>query len=413
MYMAKKIRKDGKGRVLHKGETYLRNRKLYSFSYTDAFGKRKFLYASDLPELREAEEQLILDKMDKLDVYLMDKADINYVFDRYISMRNDLKGTTRSNYLYTFNHYVRSGFGKKRIADVRYSEVLMFYKGLEQRGLSINTIESVNRVLYSSFQLALRDNVIRSNPAQGVMAEMKRTSSKSSGVRHALTYEEEREFLEYLNKPEYTRWKPLFVVMFGTGCRIGEIIGLRWSDIDLDEGTISINHTVSYYSKSDRGFRCGYEVSTPKTEAGIRMIPMLDEVREAFLLEKHNQEEYGYHSLIEVDGMSGFIFCNRFGNIHKVSGVNQVIKRIVDEHNHLEEIKARREGREPLMIPRFSCHITRHSFCSRLCENETNIKVIQSVMGHKDIQTTMDIYAEVSENKKKEVFKQLNKEKII
>ena len=74
---------------------------------------------------------------------------------------------------------------------------------------------------------------------------------------------------------------------------------------------------------------------------------------------------------------------------------------------------AKKEGRVPVIIPDFSCHITRHTFCTRLCENETNVKVIQSVMGHKDIQTTLDIYAEVSEKKKKDIFDQLNDHDVI
>ena len=139
---------------------------------------------------------------------------------------------------------------------------------------------------------------------------------------------------------------------------------------------------------------------------------MLDKVKEALLLEKRNQKELGYHPVVEIGGMKGFIFCNRFGNLHNPAGLNREIKRIVDDHNAQEEIKAKREGREPVMIPRFSCHTTRHSFCTRLCENETNVKVIQSVMGHKDIQTTLDIYAEVSEQKKKDVFKKLNSDNI-
>ena len=90
-----------------------------------------------------------------------------------------------------------------------------------------------------------------------------------------------------------------------------------------------------------------------------------------------------------------------------------MIKRIVDDYNAKEELNAARENRDPLILPRFSCHIIRHTFCTRLCENETNIKVIQSVMGHKDIETTMDIYAEVSEQKKIETFEQLNKENVL
>ncbi len=403
-----KVRKDGKGMVLHKGETYHRKRKLYTFSYYDALGKRQFLYARSLIELREKEEKFQKNKLDKLDVYVMAKADVNYVFDRYIATKTELRSSTKTNYVYTYNRYVRNGFGKKKVADVRYSEVLMFYTGLLERGLKINTVDSIHGVLHPTFNLALRDNVIRTNPTDGVMAEIKRKMKDPADIRHALTLDEQREFLEYLEESRYERWKPLFTVLFGTGCRIGEIIGLRWSDVDFKEGTISINHSVSYGPRSDKGFKCDFEVSLPKTEAGIRIVPMLDKVREALLLEKKNQKQYGYRPLVELGGMKGFIFCNRYGNIHTPGALNRAIKRIVDNHNAQEEVKAKREGREPIMIPRFSCHITRHSFCTRLCENETNVKVIQSVMGHKDIQTTLDIYAEVSEQKKKDVFKDLN-----
>ena len=66
--------------------------------------------------------------------------------------------------------------------------------------------------------------------------------------------------------------------------------------------------------------------------------------------------------------------------------------------------KAKREGREPVILPVFSCHIFRHTFCTRFCEHEDNIKVIQSIMGHADIETTMDIYAEITEMRKKKAF---------
>ena len=126
---------------------------------------------------------------------------------------------------------------------------------------------------------------------------------------------------------------------------------------------------------------------------------MLKKVKDALELEKQNQRDYGYHCLVELGGMKNFIFCNRFGELQNPAGVNKVIKRIVSDHNSKEIVDAKREGREPVIIPNFSCHITRHTFCTRHCENGTNAKVIQSVMEHKDIQTTLGIYAEVSENK--------------
>ena len=403
-----KVRKDKKGRVLHRGESFKNTQQLYCYAYTDSFGVRRCVYARDLGELREKEKRIEHDRLDGLDVYALARSDVNYVFDRYISTKSELRSTTMTNYVYTYDRYVRKGFGKKKIADIRYSDVLLFYNALHEKGLAINSIDSVHSVLHPTFQMAVRDNILRNNPSDGVMAELKKKLKGRPESRCALTLDEERAFLKWLERPEYLRWKPLFTVMFGTGGRVGEIIGLRWKDVDFEANTISINHNVTYYPRSEKDYKCEFRVSLPKTAAGIRTIPMLDKVREAFLLEEENQREYGYRCVVELDGMSGFIFCNRFGNLNSPAGINREIKRIVDDYNSHEEVKAKRESRPPLIIPRFSCHITRHTFCSRLCENETNVKVIQSVMGHKDIQTTLDIYAEVSEKKRQEVFKELN-----
>ena len=408
----KKVRKDGKGMLLHKGETYLKKKKLYCFSYTDVLGKRRFVYATDLVELRKKEEDYSRNKLDKLDTYLIARADINYVFDRYLSACTELRSTTKTHYCYTYNKYVRDGFGKKKIADVHYSDVFCYYKGLLARKVGISSIGEINKLLSSTFKLALKDNTIRSNPTIGAMPELRKKFGLESGTRHALTLEQERTFLNILEAPEYSRWKPMFTFMFGTGCRIGEVIGLRWSDVDFDNGVIDINHSITYGSRVDKKNKVEFEVNLPKTKAGIRSIPMLDKVKEALLLEKKNQAEYGYHSIVEIGGMDGFIFCNRFGYIHSSQTVNDELHRIVDKYNASEELMAKREGRNPFLLPRFSCHVIRHTFCSRLCENETNIKVIQTIMGHKDIQTTLNIYAEVSEMKKKETFRDLNHDKI-
>ncbi len=403
-----KVRKDKKGRVLHRGESFKNKQQLYCYAYNDSFGKRKYIYAKDLGELREKEKRIEYDKLDGLDVYARAKSDINYAFDRYISTKSELRSTTKTNYVYTYNRYVRESFGKKKLVDVRFSDVLLFYNALHETGLAISTVESVHTVLHPAFQMAVRDNIIRSNPTDGAMAELKKKQKGRPEPRYALTIEQERAFLKWIERPEYERWRSLFIFMFGTGCRIGEVIGIRWKDIDFKENFTSINHNITYYPREDVGYRCEFRVTLPKTKSGIRTIPLLDRVRDALLLEKENQRKYGYGNMIELEGMSGFIFCNRYNTLHNPASVNREIKRIVDDYNAYEEVAAKREGREAIILPRFSCHIIRHTFCTRLCENETNIKVIQLIMGHKDIQTTLDIYAEVSEKKRQEVFKELN-----
>lgn len=403
-----KARKDNRGRALRKGESQRASDKSYIYTYTDPFGKRRFIYAKDLQTLREKEDKLKKDQLDGLDVYAAGNATLNFVFDRYISTKYELRKSTLSNYLYMYDHFVREGFGARKIGEIKYSDVRYFYYHLlNEKGLQANTVDTIHTILHPTFQLAVRDDIIRTNPSDGVMAEIKKKAGKNKGVRHALTLEQQRAFMDYIaQNPIYCHWLPLFTVLLGTGCRIGEVVGLRWEDLDFENRLISINHSITYYAREDR--KSYFAVSLPKTEAGIRTIPMMDAVYEAFQEEYEVQKENGFNSTV-IDGMTGFIFCNRFGNIHNPQTINRTIKRILENHNAEEVLNAKRERRQPVIIPHFSCHHLRHTFCTRFCENETNIKVIQSVMGHANIETTMDIYAEVTESKKHEAIENLSR----
>ena len=401
-------RKDNKGRALRKGEFQRKSDNKYVYGYVDPYGKRRYIYSNDLKKLRDREENLVKNQVDGLDVYVAGNADLNFLFDRYISTKSELRRTTYSNYKYMYDHFVREGFGKKKIGDIKYSDVLYFYHDLiSNKGMQVNTVDTIHTLLHPTFQLAVRDNIIRNNPSDRVMAEIKKKDGKNKGIRHALTLEQQRAFMNYIvNSPVYSHWGPFFTVMLGTGCRIGEVIGLRWKDVDLEKKVISINHAVTYYQRREDSYQCEFRVSLPKTEAGIRTIPMMQEVYDAFMEEYQHQKEEGFNSVV-IDGMSGFVFTNRFGNIHNPAAVNRAIKRIYQAYNAEELVKAKKEHRDAVIIPHFSCHHLRHTFCSRFCENETNVKVIQSIMGHANIETTMDIYAEVTDEKKKDSINNL------
>ena len=171
---------------------------------------------------------------------------------------------------------------------------------------------------------------------------------------------------------------------------------------------ININHSLTYYKRDDDSYRSELRISLPKTEAGIRLIPMMQPVYEVLKDEYDRQKEEGF-CVETIDVMTNFIFTNRFGSPHNPAAINRAIKRIVDAHNAEEEVAAKKEKREPVIIPKFSCHIFRHTFASRFCENETNIKVIQDVMGHADVSTTMNIYAEVNDEVTKTAIENLAK----
>lgn len=401
-------RKDERGRALRKGEMQRKSDKRYVYSFTDPFGKRQYIYANDLATLREKEKRLVRDQLDGLNTYVAGHATVNQVYDRYMSTKYELRETTRSNYEYLYNRFVRHTFGRKPIGSIKYSDVLHFYYYLlNDLDLTISTVESVHNLLHPTFALAVRDEIIRNNPTDAVMREMKQRRGKQEGVRHALTLEQQRVFMDYIaNHPIFYHWWPLFTVLLGTGCRIGEALGLRWVDLDFENRMIRIDHSVVYYTiGTDRRTTC--RISKPKTEAGIRTIPMLDIVYDAFQMEREEQEENGGCDA-ELDGMTGFVFTNRYGGVQKPQAVNRTIKRIISSYNAEEIVEAKKQKRSAVLLPDFSCHHLRHTFCTRLCENETNLKVIQSIMGHRSIETTMDIYAEATDQKKRESFDRIS-----
>ena len=234
---------------------------------------------------------------------------------------------------------------------------------------------------------------------------LKRSNVWVTEKRRSLTLAEQKAFMNYLySNHSYQGWKPVITVLIGTGMRIGECLGLRWQDLDFENRTISINHNFVHRRVDEEGGTI--HINTPKTEAGNRTIPMIEPVYEAFLEEYQIQSITGFCTQ-EVEGYSGFVFASSNGTVTLPVEVNRAIHKIVDDYNAEETALAKKERREPLLLPQFSAHHLRHTFCTRLCENENNLKVIQSVMGHKDIQTTMDIYADCTEDKKKEVIKNI------
>lgn len=176
----------------------------------------------------------------------------------------------------------------------------------------------------------------------------------------------------------------------------GECLGLRWEDLDFENRMISVNHNLT--DRPDDNGKCGKHIQTPKTAAGNRVIPMIEEVFQAFLTEYEIQSCLGFCEE-EIDGYSGFVFSTSRHTVYSAAAVNNAIHRAVSAYNKRETTRAMKEDREALLLPDFSAHNLRHTFCTRFCENETNLKVIQDIMGHADISTTMDIYAEATEEK--------------
>ncbi len=392
--MARRVRKDKDKIILRKGESQRQNG-TYSFRWTDISGNRHSVYAETLPELREKEKTIMLDINDGIRTD-MKNMKVNDFYNLWISTKRGIKENTMQNYRYMYKKFVEPSFGRLKLADVRKSDVRQFYTYLADKiEMKASTIDTIHNVLHQVFDMAIDDRVIRTNPTDRVMREIKRTPKYKSQKRHALTVAQENTFLDYLKRtPKYRRWYPVFAVMLGTGMRAGETTGLRWCDVDLERGFIDINHTIVYYSK-DGEEGCRYDINSPKSEAGNRRIPLLQFVKDALIEERTRQQELGIRCKTVISGYTDFIFIHddgtavNFGHLNKV--INRVIKscnkELLEDDPHTDEL-----------LPNFSCHILRHSFATRMCEAGVNVKVMQDVLGHSDVTITLDIYAEATKD---------------
>ena len=398
-------RKDKDRIVLKTGESQRPNG-TYDFRWTGRDGKRHVVYAKTLEELRKKEEEVQNDTYQGLKAEARNVT-INEMFDLWCQIKRGLKNNTFENYKYMYNLFVRPNFGKRRIYTLKKSEVKRFYNMLvDERNVQASTIDTVHTVLHQVLQMAVDDRYISNNPSDGVLKELKQSHVFKTEKRRALTKPQQDLLLNFLKThPQYRHWYPMFAVLVGTGLRIGELSGLRWCDINLDEGIIDVNHTLVHYNHRQEGSKqgCYSNIHTPKTKAGVRQVQMLGFVKEAFQMEREYQQMLGIKCDIVIDGYTDFIFLNRNGNTFHQGTVNKTIRRIIRDCN--DEVLLKHKGKEePVLLPHFSCHSLRHTFTTRMCEAGVNVKVVQETMGHADIATTLGIYADVTKEFRKEQF---------
>jgi len=398
-------RKDNKGRVLKDGE-YQRADGRYEYRWTDSFsGERRSVYSWRLnakdaaptgekrgKSLRELEEDILKNEVNGIDTCAAKRMTVDDLFGRYMALKSNLRETTRALYRNCYNRYIRDAVGSLKVGSVRYSTIKTLYLSLmRDKGLSAATLVPVNIVVHSMFGLAVHEEMIRSNPADGILGELPKRE-RSERKMKSLTVEQQKRFLEYVMTDErWRRWRLMLTVLFWTGMRAGELFGLVWSDIDFKEKKITVNRSLGYGKRL--GESCGFFVNPPKTEAGRRDIPMTPEVLDAF------QKEYAARTVTgfcpeKVDGVSGFVFWKDNGNLYRSNDLDKALGHMVEAYNKMEAERAAAERREPVTVPVFSAHKIRHTVASRLVAVESNVKAVQEILGHASATMTLDVYAE-------------------
>lgn len=377
-------RKDSKGKVLQKGESE-RKDGTYMYRYYDSNHDRISVYAQTLNELREKEKQILADLTEGI---VTNDFTLNELFCRYLAQNCNLKDRTRKKYEDEYCRWVKNTWiGKRKIKDIKKSDVAKFYKEKHNGGLANGTIVCIHKYINGALNLAYEDDLIRRNYAKLCIEPY-----KGQTKRYPLTKAQTNEFLTAAENERYGKKYLLgFKLMLLTGMRIGEMTGLTWNDIDLKNRIIDVNHQ---FVTGDADSRTTYHIDDPKTFKGKRKVPMSDDVFQLFKELKTETYFDAFKFNAAVDGYKGFVIHSRTGLPVLTSKFNEYAHRIVDRYNEEHEEK----------LPNITCHICRHTFCTRMAELNMNPQALIKIVGHSSYATTENTYISVDDDFVNEEF---------
>lgn len=377
------IRKDNKGRRLATGESQDKDGR-YRYKYNDAFGKRKSVYSWRLTEsdpypkgkrkdisLREKEKEVEKALRNAVATSGGNMTVLELV-QKYISQKRGVKHNTQANYNFVINVIKKEDFGAKRIDTIKLSDAKTWLIKLQDDGRGYSSIHSIRGVVRPAFQMAVDDDLIRKNPFEFQLATV---VVNDSVTREAITRKQQREFLRFIKEDKhFCKYYDGIYILFNTGLRVSEFVGLTVNDIEFDKQRIKIDHQLQ------RTRNMEYEILTPKTEKGERYVPMKEDVADCFRRIIQNRK----HPKIEpmIDGYSGFLFLDK----------NDM--PMVDLHweKYFQHIREKYNSIYKVQMPCITPHVCRHTFCSNMAKSGMNPKTLQYIMGHSDIGVTLNTY---------------------
>ncbi len=389
-----------KGRIkLKKGEQQRPNG-TFAYRWTDRYGSRHAVYAKTIIELRIKEESILKDAIDGIK-FLGPNVTINSYFEIWKKIKSGIRKTTLITYIRFYQRYIEPQFGHTTLKNLNYSNLVMFYKDLiENRGLSVSSVNKVNQILGMILNVAIRDGVIRTNPCTGAMKELKREYAGTKKEVKALTQAEQDTLEEFLRRPgHYHSLYPLITVMLYTGMRVGELGGLRWADVDFEKDEINISHTLVYDENLDHK-ASSFKLNPPKTKTSERRIPMNPKVRDALLRERDRQRNNNIKCNLTIDGYSDFVFLDDKGGLFHYKKLNHRLDRLSAAID--KEIKTEGTANGLTAFPHIHSHIFRHTFATRMREAGADVKATAEIMGHTEVELTLNTYTDASDEFKRQ-----------
>ena len=391
-------RRDSKNRILRNGESQRKDGR-YAYKYIDSTGKQQFVYSWKLERtdklppgkrndisLREKEKMILKDLDDEI-VPRGGEMTVVELVRKYILQKTGVRHNTEANYNFVLNIIKKEDFGKKRIDRVKLSDAKAWLIKLQKDGRGYSTIHSVRGVVRPAFQMAVDDDLIRKNPFEFQLATV---VVNDSVTREAITRKQERTFLEFVkNDKHFCKYYDGIYVLFKTGLRISEFVGLTIQDVDLKNRKLNVDHQLQ------RKRNMEYVIEDTKTNCGTRVIPMADDVYECFERIISNRKKPKVEPMI--DGKSGFLYLDKNDMPMVALHWEKYFQHICQKYNSIYKVQ----------IPKVTPHVCRHTFCSNMAKSGMNPKTLQYLMGHSDIGVTLNTYTHIGFDDAKEELKRV------
>ena len=360
--------KDLKGKELGVG-IHQQKDGYYCARYVDRFGKRKAKRFVKLQECRQwfADATYIDEHSD-----LGQAADmtVDAWFEYWIGIKKQtVRYNTVRNYAERYHANIQPVIGSKLLNEIKPLHCQKVMSDMADKGYKTSTIYQTRIALFNMLEFAKENDVILSNPCK---KSVKSDIGKPSGKKEALTIDVQRKFLEHIKGNSYEN-QYRFVLQ--TGLRTGELIGLKWSDIDFKKRILKVERSMEYRYKVGE-----WRVGEPKSKSGYRTIPLTNE---AIRILKEQKRKNSKIDIISMEWADIVFLCGK-GTPVKNSTYDSNLFKICDKAG----------------INRFSMHVLRHTFETRCIEAKMLPKTLQKIMGHSNIGITMNLYVHITEDEK-------------